>query len=90
VYPSSAVAAAVTAQQFQSAMSSVLSAVGSDTKEVSGVGDRATEYAVKGDTGQGFAIVVFKANVVFLIAMAPSKSASTVEGLAKTAASRLH
>jgi hypothetical protein len=89
VYPDSATANAVTAQQFESAMSSMLSASSSNLKDVGGIADRASEFAIKVNGGQGFAVIVFKDNVVFVIAVAPSTSASVVEGLAKTAASRL-
>jgi hypothetical protein len=90
VYPDSATANAVTAQQFETAMSSLLGASASNTKDVTGIGDRATEFGIKGDAGQGFAIVVYRANVVFLIAVAPLQSASTLEGMAKAAVARLH
>jgi len=90
VYPDTATANAVTVAQFASAMSSMLSASTSDPKAISGIADKASEFEIKVGSGQGLAVIVFKNNVVFVIAMAPTSTESVVEGLAKTAASRLH
>ena len=90
VYKDAATADAVTVGEFQAAVSSQIGEASKDSKDVIGIGDRAYEFTVKNRSGGGQAILVFKGNVVFLIALDPSNSASAVEGLARTAVTRLH
>ena len=90
VYRDAATAGAVTVEEFQSAVSSQIGQSSKDSKDVGGIGDRAYEFTVKNKSGSGIAILVFKGNVVFLIALDPTNNESAVENLAKTAVTRLH
>ena len=90
VYRDAATAGAVTLEEFQTAVSSQIGQSSKDSTDVSGIGDRAYEFTVKNKSGSGIAILVIKGNVVFLIALDPTNSGSTVEALAKTAVTRLH
>jgi hypothetical protein len=90
VYKDAATADAVTVEQFQTAVASQIGQSSKDSKDVGGIGDRAYEFSVKNKSGSGMAILVFKGNVVFLIALEPTSGTSTVENLAKTAVTRLH
>lgn len=88
VYANAAIAGAVTVDQFQSALSSLLGQASTEAKILTGIGDRAYEFRPTIGSAKGYAIVVFKGRVVFLVAIA-SGNAGTVEGLARTAAGRL-
>ncbi len=88
VYPDSATADAVTAQEFQTALAAQLGKGATSGKEVGGIGDKAFEFTGEGNGGNGVAIIVFKANVVFIVALDPGGATAT-ENLAKTAAGRL-
>jgi hypothetical protein len=55
----------------------------------SGLGDAAVLFDANSGGGTGSVIYVRKANVVFLIAMRPTKDSGGVEKLARTALSRL-
>jgi hypothetical protein len=90
LYPDAATADAVTVEQFQSVMAGELGSPANTWQDVSGIGDRAYEFTAKGNAGSGIAILVYKGNVVFLVAMEPTTNEGAVEGLAKTAAGRLH
>jgi hypothetical protein len=89
-YPDSAAANAVTAQQMSAALGMQVGAGATSGKQVSGIGDKAYEFTATGNAGAGSAIIVFKANVVIMILVDPSASASAIEQLAKTAVGRLH
>lgn len=89
VFPNAAIANGVTVKQFQTVMSGQLGNATGDARELGGFGDRAYEFTAKGNAGTGIAIVVFKGNVVFLVALEPSSSSSPVQGLARMAASRV-
>ena len=90
VYPDSTTADAVTADQFSTALGAQIGLGATSGKQVSGIGDKAFEFTANGNAGGGIAIIAFKANVVLMIAVDPTANASVVEGLAKTAVSRLH
>ena len=89
VYPDSATAHAVTAQEFQTALAAQLGKGATSGKEISGIGDKAFEFTGEGNAGNGVAIIVFKANVVFIIAVDPGGT-TAVEKLATNAVGRLH
>ena len=89
VYPDAATANAVTTGQFQSALGSLLGQSSKDSKDVSEIGDRASEFTVTTKAGNGIAIVVVRSNVVFLVALTSKNDASTLEGLAKSAVAHL-
>jgi hypothetical protein len=89
VYPDSATANQVTAAQFSAALQAQIGTGATSAKEVSGIGDKAYEFTSNGNAGAGIAIIVIKSNVIFMIAVDPTSSPGTVEGLAKTAVSRL-
>ena len=74
-------------EQIAAAMNAGLSV--SNAKPVSGIGDKAIEYTAAGGQGNGLVIVVFKANVVFLIYVMPSPDPKALETLAATATTRL-
>jgi hypothetical protein len=74
-------------EQIAAAMNAGLSV--SNAKAVSGIGDSAIEYTAAGGQGNGLVIVVFKANVVFLIYVMPSPDPKALEILAATATTRL-
>jgi hypothetical protein len=88
VYPDTATADAVTAQQFQVALAAQLGQGATSGKEVDGIGDKAFEFTGEGNAGKGVAIIVFKENVVFIVAVDPGGTTAT-EGLARTAVGRL-
>jgi len=90
VYPDSATAHAVTVDQLESVMSGRLGSSTGEAVQIAGIGDRAFEFTAKGGAGTGMAIVVYRSNVVFIVAVAPTTDESTVQGLARTAVSRLH
>ena len=90
VYPDSATAGAVTAEQLESVMSGQLGSVTGEAKQVDGIGDKAIELTAKGKAGSGIGIVVYRSNVVFIVAVTPTTNAGNVEALAKTAVGRLH
>jgi hypothetical protein len=89
VYPDTSTADAVTAEQFQTVLAAQLGKDSTSAEEVSGIGDKAFEFGATGNAGKGIAIIVFKANVVFIIAVDPTNSPGAVEGLAKNAVNRL-
>jgi hypothetical protein len=62
----------------------------SNSKVISGIGDKAIEYTT-GASSNGIVIIVFKSNVVMLIVMQPSGSngSSVIEHLATTAIGRV-
>jgi hypothetical protein len=74
-------------EQIAAAMNAGLSV--SNAKPVSGIGDKAIEYTAAGGQGNGLVIVVFKANVVFIIYVMPSPDPKALETLAATATTRL-
>ena len=74
-------------EQIAAAMNAGLSV--SNAKTVSGIGDKAIEYTAAGGQGNGLVIVVFKANVVFIIYVMPSPDPKALETLAATATTRL-
>lgn len=90
VYPDSATANQVTAAQFSAALQTQIGQGATSAKQVSGIGDKAYEFTANGNAGAGIAIIVFKANVVFMIAVDPSNSSTAVEQLATTAVGRVH
>ena len=90
VYPDSATAGAVTVEQFEAVMAVRLGATTGDPTRVDGIGDKAFEFTAKGGYGSAMGIVVFRSNVVFVVVVAPTTDASTVQGLARTAVGRLH
>lgn len=90
VYPDTATADNVTAAEFSAGLQAQIGSGATSAKEVSGIGDKAYEFTSNGSAGAGIAIIVIKANVIFMIAVDPSTSPGTVEGLAKTAVGRLH
>jgi hypothetical protein len=90
VYPDAATADAVTVDQLESVMAGRLGSATGDATQIAGIGDRAFEFTANGAAGKGMAIVVYRSNVVFVIAMAPATEESTVQDLAKTAVSRVH
>lgn len=90
VYADQATADQVTAAEFSAALQAQLGAGATSAKEVSGIGDRALEFTDNGNAGAGIVIIVFKYNVIFMIAVDPSSSPGTVEGLARTAAGRIN
>lgn len=80
----------VSADQIASALSGQYGIT--NAKKVDGIGDKAVEYTATASTGNGStgeAIFVFKSNVVIMILLSPSTDSSKVEGLARTAVSRL-
>ncbi len=86
-YPDTNTADAVSADQVAAALNGQYGI--SNAKPVSGIGDKAFEYTATSSGSTGVAIFVFKANVVLMIMMTPSTDATKVEGLARTAISRL-
>ena len=88
VYPDTQTADAVTAEQFQVALAAQLGKGATSGKAVDGIGDKAFEFTGEGNAGNGVAIIVFKANVVFIIAVDPGGATAT-ENLARTAVGRL-
>ena len=90
VYADTATADQVTAAEFSAAMQAQIGQGATSAKEVTGIGDKAYEFTDNGSGGAGIVIIVFKANVVFMIAVDPSNAPGTVEGLAKTAIGRLN
>lgn len=90
VYADSATADNVNAAEFSAALQAQIGTGATSAKEVTGIGDRAYEFTSNGNAGAGLAIIVIKANVIFMIAVDPSSSPGTVEGLATTAVGRLH
>lgn len=89
VYADSATANQVNAAEFSAALQAQIGTGATGAKEVSGIGDKAYEFTANGNAGSGIAIIVIKANVIFMIVVDPSSSPATVEGLAKTAAGRV-
>jgi len=88
VYPDMQTADAVTAEQFQVALAAQLGKGATSGKAVDGIGDKAFEFTGEGNAGDGVAIIVFKANVVFIIAVDPG-TATPAENLARAAVGRL-
>lgn len=89
VYPDSATADQINAAEFSAALQAQIGNGATGAKEVIGIGDKAYEFTANGNAGAGIAIIVIKANVIFMIAVDPTSSPETVEGLAKTAVGRL-
>jgi hypothetical protein len=87
VYPDTSTAAAVRPEQIAAALQAEFGVNNATT--VNGIGDKAVEYSTSGATGNGYAIFVFKTNVLLMIFMSPASSGSGVEQLAKTAVGRL-
>jgi hypothetical protein len=88
VFPDSATASGFTPEQIAAAINSG-NALSTATPVV-GIGDKAVEYTFTSGQGNGLAIVVFKSNVLFVIAVTPApSSAKALEDLARTAAGRL-
>ena len=90
VYPNAATADAVTVDQLESVMAGRIGAATGDPTQVDGIGDKAYEFVAKGGAGNGMGIVVYRSNVVFIVAVAPTTDESTIQALATTAVSRLH
>jgi hypothetical protein len=86
-FPDAATANAVSPEQLAASLSAYLRIA--NPKPVNGIGDKAVEYDLTSSGGAGNLIIVFKANVIFTIAISPSDP-STVERLATTAAGKLH
>ena len=88
-YPDATTADSVSADQIAAALQGQYGI--SNSRAVTGIGDKAFEYTATGTTASssGEAIFVFKSNVVFMILMSPSTDAGKVEGLARTAVGRL-
>jgi hypothetical protein len=98
LFPDSTSADAVSAETIAASMNASGSGV-ANAKAVDGIGKKAIEYTFNAGTqGSGLMIFVFKANVVFLIAVAPAPTDATqlatltgkLETLAKKAADSLH
>ena len=60
-----------------------------NSKAVTGIGDKAFEYTATSAEGSGIAIFVFKGNVVLMIVVSPATNASKVEAIARTAVGNL-
>ncbi len=90
VYPDAATADAVTVDQLESVMSGRLGSSTGDATQIAGIGDKAFEFTAKGPAGNGMALVVYRSNVVFIVAVAPMTEESALQTLAKTATARLH
>ena len=89
IYSDRATADQVTAAEFSAALQAQIGNDANNAKEVQGVGDRAFEFTDSGNAGAGIAIIVFKYNVIFMIAVDPSSSPSAIESLARTAVGRI-
>jgi hypothetical protein len=91
LFPDSTSAQAVSADQIAASVNSSGGGV-ANAKVVNGIGDKAVEYTFNaGSQGNGVMIFVFKANVVFLIAVAPAPTdMGKLETLAKKVADGLH
>lgn len=86
-FPDATTADAVSPEQLAASLSAYLRIA--NPKAVNGIGDKAVEYNLTSSGGEGILIIVFKANVIFTIAISPSDP-STVERLATTAAGKVH
>ena len=89
IYADRATADQVTAAEFSAALQAQLGKGTTNAKEVKGIGDRAFEFNATGNAGDGIAIIVFKYNVIFMIAVDPSANPGAIESLAKTAVGRI-
>lgn len=98
LYSDTTSANAISADQFAAAINSSASGL-TNSKAVPGIGDAAFEFNFTASgSGNGLMIFVKKANVVFLIALAPAPTDATqlaamtsnLETLAKKAANSLH
>ena len=86
-YPDTTTADAVSPEQIAAAMNA--GAGLSNTKTLNGIGDKAIESTINSGGTGGIIIIVFKANVVMMIAVTPAVSSNALEQLARTAAGRL-
>lgn len=89
VYADSATADNVNAAEFSAALQAQIGSGATSAKQVDGIGDKAYEFTANGQAGAGIAIIVVKANVIFMIVVDPSTNPGAVEGLARTAAGRV-
>jgi len=89
IYADRATADQVTAAEFSAALQAQLGNGATSAKEVKGIGDRAFEFNSNGNAGEGLVIIVFKYNVIFMIAVDPSSNPGAIESLAKTAVGRI-
>jgi hypothetical protein len=87
VFPDSTAAAGISPEQIAASMNSSVGIA--NATPVNGIGDKAIEYTMTTGQGGGLVIVVFKTNVVFLIAVTPAPTSKALEDLARTAVSRL-
>jgi hypothetical protein len=87
VYPDATAANAVQPDQLAAIFASQLAFA--NAHAVNGVGDKAFEYTLTGSGGGGIALLVFKYNVVLIIAVDPTSDSNAIEGLARTAVGRL-
>ena len=87
VYPDTSQADAVQPDQIAAIMRGQFGV--SNSKAVTGIGDKAFEYTATSSAGGGVAIFVFKANVVMMIVMSPTTDPSKVEALARIAVNNL-
>src|SRR5260370_19674536 len=89
VYADASAAQAVSIDQIAGALTGAGNGLG-NAKVVTGIGDKALEYSVTSSGSTGLIIIVFKSNVLVMIAMLPSPADPTVlEHLAATAVGRL-
>ena len=86
VYPDNTAAGSVSPEQMASTFGSAFGI--SNSKSVSGIGDKAIEFDGTSAGTTGKVIIVFKSNVVILVIARPSDS-SKIEQLAKTAVGKL-
>lgn len=87
VYPDQTTAGAVNPDRFTAVYRSRMSV--SNSRAVNGIGDRAVEYTAATSLGNGIAIFVFRANVVLMIAAAPTDDSAKLEALAREAVTNL-
>ncbi len=83
VYPDTTTADAVNPDQLAATMGAAYGV--QNAQVVNGIGDKAVEYTLTGQSGGGVVIFVFKSNAVVMIALEPSSNSHAVESLARTA-----
>jgi hypothetical protein len=86
-YPDSATANAVSPEQIAAAING--GAGVTNAKAVSGIGDKAVEYATTTPGANGIVIFAFKSNVVVVIMVTPAIDPTKIEQLARTAVGKL-